>query len=72
MNKKEGKPKYIYHYLADCKSTEGVKFTLDGIAQMVERIENMDDYRYFKNLVIESEGLDTQIVIRSLSILGEL
>ena len=72
MNNDKGKQKYIYHYLADCKSKDGVKFTIDGIARMVERIENMDDYRDFKKLVLQNESPDTQIIIRSLSLVGEL
>ena len=72
MNRNEGTPKYIYHYLADCKGGDGVKFTIDGIARMVERIETMDDYRDFKNQVVENESEETQIVIRSLSLIGEI
>lgn len=72
MNNKEGEPKYIYHYLAQCVDGDGVKFTIDGIARMVERVETMDDYRDLKKLIIENESRGTTITISSLSMIGEL
>lgn len=73
MNRNEGEPKFIYHYMAECKGICGIKFTIDGIARMVEKIETMDDYRDFKKLVLKDEDdKETQVTITSLSLISEI
>lgn len=60
------KGRYIYHYCAMRQGTIGEINYTDGIAQMEEKIVNMDDYRSFKELIEK----DRDITITSLSFIG--
>lgn len=66
--------RHIYHYHATFQNEPGVIRSIDGIALMGKRIENMADYHNLKTSVAALADCPVHVdklVITSLSYLGE-
>lgn len=65
--------RYVYHYHIVIGDDNGPYGSIDGIAQMVKPIENMEDYDLLKTEAHKQNGTGNapiSLVITSLSFLG--
>jgi hypothetical protein len=64
--------RYIYHYCSECTDSNGVQTVIDGIAELLAPITNMDGYHNLKTLVstVEPYPRDDLLTITSLSYIG--
>ena len=70
MNSETGNPKYVYHYCAEWREENEKLYCMDGIARMVNKVEDIDDYNDLKALI--SPEVKHKITITNLSLIGEL
>ena len=66
--------KHVYHYHAEFQVAPGVVHSIDGIALLRTKIEDMVDYKSLKASVAALSDIEVSsedIVIASLSYLGE-
>lgn len=67
--------RFIYHYHATANLSDGEVVTIDGVARMAGRVENMKDYSALKCAIGSDDSIPPRLVypnlvITSLSYLG--